>query len=390
MPKITTDERRARLAVRHHLAPASRAGSVLQVAKDLVCLHATDPATVYLSAWARMKKPTVEAISCALYDDRELLRMLAMRRTMWVVPVEDAHIIHSAATPLLARNERRRNEQIAKLLGVARPAAWLRKTELATITALEKRGEAMATELVKDVPALGKKLLVNEGKPYQAMMGISGRILLILAIEGKVVRGRPRGTWVSSQHRWATTTTWLGQPLSDMPEADAKTAVIRRYLSRFGPASEDDIRWWTGWTAGSVRHALKALEAVAVDMESETGYVLPDDLGRTRAPRPWVALLPSLDPTTMGWKNRGWYLGDYKRHVFDNNGNAGPTIWADGRIVGGWAIRSNGEVVTRLLEDIGKERTRMVEAEAARLMKWTSPAPVMPRFPTPLHKEWVK
>lgn len=390
MLKITTDERRSRLAVRHHLTPAGRVGSVVQVAKDLVCLHATDPATVYLSAWARMKQPTIDAISRALYDDRVLLRMMAMRRTMWVVPVEDAHIIHGAATPLLARNERRRNQQIATLMGIARPAAWLRKAELDTLAALAKRGEAMATELAKEVPALGRKLLVNEGKPYQAMMGMSGRILLILGIEGKVVRVRPRGTWISSQHRWATMSGWLGRPLAAMSEAEAKTEVIRRYLSRFGPAGEEDIRWWTGWTAGAVRHGLKALKAVAVDMEGEAGYVLPDDLKKTKAPKPWVALLPSLDPTTMGWKNRDWYLGDYKRYVFDNNGNAGPTIWADGRIVGGWAIRSNGEVVTRLLEDTGKERKRMVEAEAARLMKWTRPAPVMPRFPTPLHKELVR
>ena len=70
---------------------------------------------------------------------------------------------------------------------------------------------------------------------------------------------------------------------------------------------------------------------------------------------PWVALLPALDPTTMGWQARDWYLGSHKAQLFDRNGNAGPTIWLDGRIVGGWAIRDAGEVVTGLLEDVGRE-----------------------------------
>jgi hypothetical protein len=69
------------------------------------------------------------------------------------------------------------------------------------------------------------------------------------------------------------------------------------------------------------------------------------------------------------------------------SGNAGPTIWADGRIVGGWAIRASGEVATRLLEDVGADTSAAVEAEAARLTKWLQQVSVMPRFPTPLHKE---
>jgi hypothetical protein len=53
------------------------------------------------------------------------------------------------------------------------------------------------------------------------------------------------------------------------------------------------------------------------------------------------------------------------RAVFDTNGNVGTTIWSDGRIVGAWAVRS-GEVVTRFLEDVGRDVTHAVEREAAR------------------------
>jgi hypothetical protein len=118
MHKLTVKERRARLAMRHHVAPAARVGSLVEAARDLVCLHATDPATVYLSAWVRLVDPTIAAVDRALYVDRSLVRMLAMRRTMFVAPVEDVPILHAAAATGIARGERKRNEELAKMLGV--------------------------------------------------------------------------------------------------------------------------------------------------------------------------------------------------------------------------------------------------------------------------------
>jgi hypothetical protein len=387
--RISVAERRARLAVRHHVAPAERVSSVVEAARDLVCLHATDPATVYLSAWARTTRPTIQALDHALYRDRLLVRMLVMRRTMFVIPTEEVPIFHAAAALAIARTERKRNEALAAMLGVRNPAAWLRKAEAAALKALEQRGEATAQELAADVPALRQKVRLNIGKRYEGDIGMSSRVLLLLALEGKTVRARPRGSWLSSQYRWAPMSRWLGHSIPSLSTTEAQTEVIRRWLSRFGPGTETDMRWWTGWTARVVRSALATIGAVEVDLEGQRGYVLPDDLESTPKPRPWVALLPSLDPTTMGWQAREWYLGRHKDVLFDRNGNAGPAIWVNGHIAGGWAIRKSGEVVTRLLEDVGRAATLAVEAEAARLSAWLGAAPPLARFPTPLAKELI-
>jgi Winged helix DNA-binding domain len=387
--RIGVEERRARLAVRQHVAPAERVESVVDAARDVVCFHATDPSTVYLSAWSRTTDPTLEAMDRALYEERVLVRMLAMRRTMFVVPSEDAPLLHSAASLAIARTERTRSGKLVAMLGVDDPDAWLREAEAATVAALERHGEATAQELAAEVPALQQKVRVNVGKRYEGDIGMSSRVLLLLALEGKIVRGRPRGTWVSSQYRWAPLTVWLGRPLPELPVADAQAELVRRWLSRFGPGSEVDIRWWTGWTARAARQALTSVGAVEVDLKGQTGFVLEDDLDPTPAPDPWVALLPSLDATTMGWKERDWYLGDHQPALFDTNGNAGPTIWADGRIVGGWAPRPGGEVVTKLLEDVGREASLAIDAEAARLTEWLQAVRVVPRFATPLYKELV-
>jgi hypothetical protein len=387
--RISVEERRARIAVRHHVAPSKRVGSVVEAARGVVCLHATDPATVYMSAWARTTEPTVEAVERALYEERVLVRMLAMRRTMFVVEREAAAILHAAASVGIARTERRRTEELVLELGVRNPKAWIRDAEEATLAALERRGEATARELALDVPALQQKVRVNVGKPYEGDIGMSSRVLLVLALEGKIVRGRPRGTWISSQYRWAPMTRWLGRALPGLPTAEAQAEVVRRWLARFGPGTEADIRWWSGWTARATRSALATVRAVEVDLGGHVGFVLPGDLEPTPTPEPWVALLPSLDPTTMGWQARDWYLGQHRSALFDASGNAGPTIWADGRIVGGWAIRSDGEVVTKLLEDVGREATLSIDAEAARLTECLQRTSAIPRFATPLHKKLV-
>ncbi|MDQ4125852.1 MAG: winged helix DNA-binding domain-containing protein, partial [Actinomycetota bacterium] len=77
----------------------------------------------------------------------------------------------------------------------------------------------------------------------------------------------------------------------------------------------------------------------------------------------------------------------HRAALFDRNGNAGPTVWWDGRVVGGWAQHPGGEVVVRLLEDTGVEAAAAVAEEAARLEEWLGDVRVTPRFRTPLEKE---
>lgn len=55
--------------------------------------------------------------------------------------------------------------------------------------------------------------------------------------------------------------------------------------------------------------------------------------------------------------------------------------------MGGWAQRTSGEVVVRLLEDVGNDSKRKVEAEADRIEKWLGDSRIIPRFRTPLELE---
>jgi hypothetical protein len=174
---------------------------------------------------------------------------------------------------------------------------------------------------------------------------------------------------------------------AELPRDAAQAELVRRWLRAFGPGTAADLQWWTGWTAGELRRALTQVDTVEVELDGTTGLVLSDDLDEVPAPEPWVALLPALDPTVMGWTQRDWFLGEHGPALFDRSGNAGPTVWWDGRIVGGWAQRADGEVVFRLFEDVGSDAFRAVEAAAERLATWLGKLRVTPRFRTPLERE---
>jgi winged helix DNA-binding protein len=388
---IDDRQRRARLARRHHLAGSARAADVVDVAGDLVGFHGTDPATVFLSAWARLRKRagTVAGLEDALYVDRRLVRTLCMRRTMFVVPVEFVPVVQAAVTEALVPGERRRTVQMIEQAGIAVDGAgWLADAEAATLAELRERGEATGAELAKAVPGLAHQIRLAEGKSYATTVGVSTRVLFALSTEQRIVRGRPRGSWTSSQYRWSPMEAWLPEGMPALEPDAARAELARRYLAGFGPATTADVKWWMGWTVARTKAALAAVGAVEVALAGGApGWVLPDDVKPVRAPSTWVAFLPSLDPTTMGWQQRGWYLGDHGPVLFDRNGNAGPTVWADGRIVGGWTQRRSGEIVHRLLEDVGAETEAAVAAAGAELAAWLGPMRITPRFPTPLHKE---
>jgi Winged helix DNA-binding domain len=386
--KIEVSERRARLVRRHRVAPGHRAGDVVDAARSMVCLHGTDPVTVYLSAWARVDHMTVADLDQALYVERSLVKQLAMRRTLFVFPRETLGFALAGAGHRVAETERRRLIGDVETAGLHRHGErWLSQASEQVLAALSDGREATSSELREEIPLLEGAIAYGEGKSWGGRAPVGPRVLTALSAAGHVVRASNVGRWTTSRPRWASMRSWLGEEITPPTEAEGVAALVERWLRVFGPGTAADLKWWLGSTVGAVRRALADLEAVEVDLEGQTGYLLADDLGAVAPVEPWAALLPPLDPTTMGWFERDWYLGPYKAQLFDTSGNAGPTAWWDGRIVGGWRQSDTGEVVLQMLEDVGSEGQRALELEAARLTEWLGGTQVLPRFPSPLSKE---
>ncbi|MFC6344904.1 DNA glycosylase AlkZ-like family protein, partial [Nocardioides hankookensis] len=168
-----------------------------------------------------------------------------------------------------------------------------------------------------------------------------------------------------------------------LKEREGYAELVRRWLATFGPGTEADIVWWLGSTKSAVRAALADVAAVEVALEGgQVGWVLPGDLEIEPDLEPWAALLPVLDPTVMGWKERDFYLGALGPQLFDTNGNAGTTAWWDGRIVGCWVQDPDGVVVLNLLEDVGSDARAALAAEADRLTTWLAGHRVSTVYPS--------
>ncbi|MGW5768037.1 winged helix DNA-binding domain-containing protein [Streptomyces longwoodensis] len=379
-------ERRARLALRHRLTARARAGGPEDVADSLVALHGSDPATVYLAIGARLTDPesTVVRTDRALYEDGSLVRMHGMRHTVFVFPTGLTAVVHASTGLTVAARERAMLLKSMAQAG-APDAVWLKEVEESALAALGRLGQATAAELAREEPRLREQFVYAAGKSYEGVHTVGTRLLKVLGVEGKVVRGRPLGSWTSSQFRWA-----LAPAHPELDASVAQAELLRRWLSACGPATEADLKWWTGWRVTEVRRALAAIGAREVVVDEGPAYVTEDDEEAVpeTAAEPWAALLPALDPTAMGWQQRDWYLAPELRDaLFDRSGNVGPTVWWDGRVVGSWAQRPSGEVVWRLLEPVGREAEAAVEEAAATLRAWLDDTRVTPRFRTPLEKE---
>ncbi|MFI9322388.1 winged helix DNA-binding domain-containing protein [Kitasatospora aureofaciens] len=386
VPVIGFGERRARLGRRQLLAPSARAARVEDVADAVVGLHATDAATVYLSACARLAEPSAAEVDRALYGDVSLVKLLSMRRTIFAVTEGLAPYVSAGAARAIAAKERATLLKHLRDHAEGWDAARLAETEREVLAALAVRGEATTKELGEAVPQLRETMLMSAGKAYEAKQSVGSRLLRLLASDGHVRRCRPRGSWLSSSYPWALAPQW-----PDVPVREANAEVVRRWLAAYGPGTVEDVKWWTGWTLGEVRTALADVGARGVALaDGAAALVLPGDEGPVAAPEPWAALLPALDPAVMGWRGRDWYLRpEDVPALFDRAGNAGPTVWWCGEVVGGWAQRADGEVVWRLFRDVGVEAERAVAVEAGRLAAWLGEVRVTPRFRTPLERELV-
>jgi len=381
---ISTEQRRARLAIRHGLA--SPVADAVSAADHMVLLHATDPASIFLAAHARSRGVSVADIEASLFEDRTLMRTLAMRRTLFVASRSVLPVIEVAASVDVARAERKTLVKYLDQSGVTNPEEWLADAFGQVLAVLDGAGGVTARQVTALVPVLATRITLGSGK-FTQEAGATSRVLGLMAVEGLLARGRPGGLWTGRQYVWHRRDQWLPleQPLLDVAAASGE--LLNRWLYTFGPGTMVDLRWWTGWTKSKVSKTLDGLDVAEVDLDDgRTGYVLADDLADVDEPEPWVVCLPALDPTSMGWKDREWYVGDHAAELFDRNGNIGPTIWADGKIVGGWASRADASIAMELFEPLSPAHTRLLDQRLHDLEEFVDGVPIKPSFPTPQQK----
>jgi hypothetical protein len=324
--------------------------NVADTVRRICGLHATSPATPYLSLFARLKNFNIKDLDEELYVKRTMGRIRCVRRTIYIFPVEFMPAAFAATKKVMGLN----SVNHCKYMGVSE-----RDYEALSKKALELL-EARPMTAPQVRKALGTGLNVSS-------------ILNLMCDEGILARGMPAG-WRNNQYTYYPFNDYYpGVRLDSVPEREAIVELIKRYLGAFGPATEKDIAWWTGLNKKDFREALEALGSNVVT-EGSMAMLKPDLhlLKTMKARGRTVNLLPSMDPYLMGYKERDRYLDkEYYGYVFDRSGNATSTIVVDGRIAGVWDVANSlGKLF--FFEEAGKEAVALVSSKARAIGKFVT------------------
>jgi hypothetical protein len=387
------------LAYKQHLLASCRGDDVVQVTRDIVALHATAATSPHFSLWARVNDFQREMLEVALYDQRTLVKWLCMRVTLHVVPGDEVPCFHQAFPvgyldrPLPAQFRDGGLLTEAGLCGENEAQGLLDDLHRRVLAFVSANGPSTVRQMGKEIPELRAKIRHDVGKAYEGEFSIGSRLVGGMCVRGMLVRARARGTWRSNLYEYALPSEWLPDvDLESVTQSEARTWLVRRYLAAFGPVTLDDVAWWMGLAKGEVREALNALasEVVGVTVEGwgDEYLMLVEDAERLQDFTPpdsaHAFLLPSLDPYIMGYRDRERFLADeHRKKVFDRAGNAVPTVWVDGRVVGVWGQRKDGPVFFELFEPVGEPGQALIAEEVRRLEDFLAGEALPPGIRTP-------
>ncbi len=308
---------------KQHLTDESRSDDVVQTVRDIGGLHATSPTTSYLSLFSRTRNFSREKLDEELYNKRSLGKIRCVRKTVYILP-KDIISTAFAATRKLGEPA---SEKYSKYLGISQKE--YEETSRRIMRILEGRG--MTTKEIK--------------KALRTTMTVSP-IVNLMCDKGLLIRGKPQGGWKSNIHTYYLFHEYFPDvDLDAVDEAKARGLVVEQYLASFGPATENDAAWWTGFPKGQIKQIIRNLQDkvshVEIQETKADQIILSSDMTSLMSVRPLnkhvINILPTLDPYMMGYKDRERYLDqEHYNFIFDRSGNASSTILLDGRVVGVW------------------------------------------------------
>ncbi len=352
---------------RHFLEERAARGNLPVVVSRICGLHAQVMSSAELAAWARIDGLESGDVNAALWQERRLVKIWAMRWTL--------HLIAAADFPLYLAAFRAfghfRSERWLKSVGItADDMNALLDGFRVTLT-----GNGLTREQLADA------LAQHTGRPYlrEMLLGGWGTLLKPGAYQGHLVFGPNSGsnvTFVSPRH-------WLGD-VPDLDTAEARLEILRRYLYAYGPATLGDFAGWWGTTRADARKLFQALgdEVIPVSVDGRSAWVLRTDIDALQAAQQSVAvrLLPGFDPYTLGLRRKGVSAlpAAFKGHVFRQQGWISAVVLAGGNVVGVWkheVKKARVAITVDPFEELSPDIRAGIEQEAARLGKYFTAEP---------------
>ncbi len=310
---------------KQHLADESRSDDVVQITKDIGGLHGTSATGPYLSLLARSMSFQRDALGVEMSKKKNLARFRYVRNTIYILPKDFIPVAFAAIGQIAEMTATR----FSKHLGIS-PAQYTR----------------ISNKILKILR--GRGLTTREIKQKLRTSANIAPIVNLMCDKGLLVRSLPREGWKSTQHAYFLFKDYYPDlDLAAYEETEARRQIVKQYILSFGPVSERDIVWWTGFPKTQVIKILGDLGGEVSSAEIpqlEGGYfILSSEMESLRSQviptYPVVNILPCLDPYIMGYKDRSRYrFPKHDKMIFDRSGNGTSIILVDGRVVGIWDV----------------------------------------------------
>jgi len=347
---------------KQHLAGDSKTADIVRIAGNIGGLHGTTATGPYLSLYARSPSFRREELVVAMAQKKSLARVRYVRNTVYILPEDFIPVAFAATSGMAATTSQRFSHN-----------SGITPTQYAKIS----------NKILKVLK--GRGLTTREIKKKLRTAANVSPIVNLMCDKGLLVRSLPREGWKSTQHAYFLFDDYYPDlDLSSLGEEEARKTVVRHYLLSFGPVSEQDVVWWTGFHRSQVKKILDDLgdgvSYVEIPEWNSGCMVLSSENESLKSFRtfdhPVVNVLPSLDPYMMGYKERKRLLHPkHEKMVYDRSGNAASVILVDGRVAGIWDW---DETLVKIfyLEDLGKDTRRRVRAKASGAGKFIFGKPV--------------
>ncbi|MFX0021603.1 MAG: winged helix DNA-binding domain-containing protein [Candidatus Hermodarchaeota archaeon] len=344
---------------KQHLTPNSKIDDIIQITKDICGLHSTELSTSYLSLLERTNNFKKEDLEKELYENKTLGRIRGMRRTLFIQTKEMIPIVHAATYKLSEKNFKKYMEfhkvSLSEYQNISNQ-----------ILNLLNGRELSATEIRKEL---------------DSTLNIPA-IIQLMCNYGLLIRGKPIKDWKDRRNKYAKFASYFpNMELAIENETKALQILVEKYIRRYGPATENDLSWWTGLTKSEIRKRLSVIEPelIKIKISSIQGIctIFKSDLeGLTNHKafgKPILSLLPKLDPYPMGYKERERYINSENyNQMFDRSGNATSTIFLDGVAIGVWDVEEKPEPTIKyhLFHTIEKDLIAELHSKATKIGKF--------------------
>ncbi len=288
----------------------------------------------FLGLAARMPGVDLETISTA-YEDLSIVRGSNIRGTIHTSTPGD-HALLEAITRVGERS------------------LWARflKLHAATLEEVWEGIELFAAERWFTPDEVRNHLLEwieqHDHEANPDLTSVGGRSLAMK--HGGLLRRPLVGGWqAQGAPGYRTAVTLLGERTELLSDVDAAMdSMVRRHLSAYGPASRNDIAWWSGVGLRRTDAALGRLSAELTQRPGPDGRTYHDLLD---VPAPvdqrGLRLLPEFDALLCGYEPvaRGRFISpdQHQRLWSPANGLILAPILNNDRIVGYWRITGSGE-----------------------------------------------